>query len=315
MLIALTLAVIAAAAVLAPAVDAEETVQDDVIYCYGNHPILIPNFNDSDSVWKAVDEDGTEIEVQVSENGSATLDITGCTKVIVTQKVGDKVAKSTLIPMGLGFGKYVVTFYDRGYVVDDYEINGYTTVRQGDVFVVLPVEPARDGYSFEGWYTTSTFEDGTEFDPKDVVTGDIDLYAKWSATSSSGGSGSTTVGSYLVTFDCVAGLTYSITDRGSDFVSFTVSELPDYQVIEGSIEVEANGNPVSPVDGVYTVTGINTDVLITIDGDLMFSGNPNDPASDDGMPMWMWIMLVVVILLIAAAILWMRGRQVDQGRI
>ena len=66
---------------------------------------------------------------------------------------------------------------------------------------------------------------------------------------------------------------------------------------------------------VYTVTGINTDVLITIDGDLMFSGNPNDPASDDGgMPMWMWIMLVVVILLIAATILWMRGRQVDQGR-
>ena len=315
-LIAVTLAVIATAVVLIPPTDAD-TVQDATYYCYGDNPTLVPMLDDTGAEWSAVADDGTNINLSPDKDGNVSLDISDYDYVTVTQKVGDEVARATLIALHLPQveedGEYTVTYYDRGYPIGRHVIDNTTVVMRGDLFAIVPEEPSRSGYEFNGWYTTASgYTDGV-FDPSVLITSDIDVYASWTSVA---GTGSVQMGQYIITFDCSPGLTYTLLDSGNGRVSFTVSELPDYQVIEGSIEVEANGNPVSPVDGVYTVTGINTDVLITIDGDLMFSGNPNDPASDDGgMPMWMWIMLVVVILLIAAAILWMRGRQVDQGRI
>lgn len=278
----------------------------------------IEGYKDGESV-------GSEVTELDSEPWTYDVDSTfmkKCDDVYVTQTVhknGDSASETYLFTIvedlsdGLQFN---VTFYDgySGSVVTGQSITYMTSVSYGQQFINVPDVPEREGYDFVGWFYGSDMD--RKFDPYAPVTGDVDVYAKWSPVTSGGTSGSVNVGSHIVTFDCSPGLTYTLLDSGNGRVSFTVSELPDYQVIEGSIEVEANGNPISPVDGVYTVTGINTDVLITIEGDLMFSGNPNDPASDDGgMPMWMWIMLVVVILLIAAAILWMRGRQVDQGRI
>lgn len=303
------------AVVYMPASDADQ-VQDDTYYCYGDHPIMQPISEDVESVWTVTDEAGNDLTDVIgtpNEDGTLTVDLTDRTTVIVTQVVGDQIARATLKALHLGDAEIHVNFYDRGSIIRDVVINGTTVIEEGTNFVNMPVDPSRDGYEFNGWYTDAEgYEDGT-FDPKVPITKDINVYATWTSVA---GTGSVQMGQYIITFDCSPGLTYTLLDSGNGRVSFTVSELPDYQVIEGSIEVEANGNPISPVDGVYTVTGINTDVLITIDGDLMFSDNPNDPASDDGgMPMWMWIMLVVVILLIVAAILWMRGRQVDQGRI
>ena len=315
-LFAVTMAVIAAAVIHLPVSDAG-IEQDDTYYCYGDHPNLVPKFINEEVEWSVVYDDGTTTTPDVDpKTGVATVDLTGHSTAVVTQEVGNDIARATLIALHLGSGEYIVTFYDRGAVCGDQIVDGTKVVEKGQPHVYPPTVSDREGYDFGGWFTTSTFEVGTEFDPSEPITGNTNVYAKWSPVTSGGTTGSINVGSHIVTFNCSPGLTYTLLDSGNGRVSFTVSELPDYQVIEGSIEVEANGNPISPVDGVYTVTGINTDVLITIDGDLMFSGNPNDPASDDGgMPMWMWIMLVVVILLIAAAILWMRGRQVDQGRI
>ena len=303
------------AVVYMPASDAGQ-VQDDTYYCYGDHPIMQPISEDVESVWTVTDEAGNVITndvVTYKDDGSIEVDLEDRTTVIVTQEVGDQTARATLKALHLGDGEIHVNFYDRGSIIYDVEIDGFDVIKVNTNFVTMPADPSRDGYEFSGWYTDAEgYEDGV-FDPRVPITEDINVYATWTSVA---GTGSVQMGQYIITFDCSLGLTYTLLDSGNGRVSFTVSELPDYQVIEGSIEVEANGNPISPVDGVYTVTGINTDVLITIDGDLMFSGNPNDPASDDGgMPMWMWIMLVVVILLIAAAILWMRGRQVDQGRI
>ena len=316
LLIAVTLAVIATAVVLIPSSDAvgEDIVQDDEVYCYNDHLTLKPYFDNVDSVWNATnDETGQPLKVVKNNDGTASVDLKGHDKVTITQTVEKQMAIVKVIALHVNLESFKVTYYDRDKIVDQYTI--YTThpVEVGTPFVITPEDPSRDGYEFKGWYVPGDDGINSLFNPKAPLYGPTNVYAMWGSTT---GSGSTNVGSHIVTFNCSTGLTYTLLDSGNGRVSFTVSELPDYQVIEGSIEVEANGNPVSPVDGVYTVTGINTDVLITIDGDLMFSGNPNDPASDDGgMPMWMWIMLVVVILLIAAAILWIRGRQVDQGRI
>ena len=38
----------------------------------------------------------------------------------------------------------------------------------------------KKGHQFEGWYTTSDFQDGTEFDFNQTIDGDTTLYAKWS---------------------------------------------------------------------------------------------------------------------------------------
>ena len=41
-------------------------------------------------------------------------------------------------------------------------------------------EPTKDGYVFSGWYTTSTFEDGTGVNEETIVTSSItDLYANY----------------------------------------------------------------------------------------------------------------------------------------
>lgn len=316
LLIAVTLAVIATAVVLIPSSDAagEEIVQDDEVYCYNDHLTLKPYFDDVNSKWNATnDETGQSLTVVENSNGTASVDLTSHDKVTITQTVENEMAIVKVNALHVNIESFEVTFYDRDKVVRQYTIDTTYPVEVGTPFVITPEDPSRDGYEFKGWYVPGDDGGNSLFDPFAPLYGTTDVYAMWGSTT---GSGSTNVGSHIVTFNCSPGLTYTLLDSGNGRVSFTVSELPDYQVIEGSIEVEANGNPVSPVDGVYTVTGINTDVLITIDGDLMFSGNPNDPALDDsGMPMWMWIMLVVVILLIAAAILWMRGRQVDQGRI
>ena len=67
-----------------------------------------------------------------------------------------------------------------------YELNGATSYELDNVYPSDLVAdfylktPVKEGYAFQGWYTTSTFDGGTEmkFIPAGR-TGDIQLYAKW----------------------------------------------------------------------------------------------------------------------------------------
>lgn len=43
--------------------------------------------------------------------------------------------------------------------------------------VDMPADPAREGYTFEGWYLETTFD--TEFDPETPIVEDLDVYADW----------------------------------------------------------------------------------------------------------------------------------------
>lgn len=298
---------------LMPASDAD-VIQDDVLYCYGDHPTLLPFFNDTDARWSAEDQDGEAVSVAVdSETGVASIDLTGHDEVIVTQVVGDQTARARLIAVHMslddsdGDREHNVRFYDMGSIIHTHTIDGSTVVALGEPHVEFPEEPSREGYTFGGWYTDPSFTDGSEFDGLDVVRGDIDVYAKWVPTSNSGSGGSITIGTHLVTFECSSGLTYSIVERGSDFVSFTVSVIDGFDVDESTIEVEANGTTLQPVDGIYTISGINSDVHVTINGTIVGTDDPSD-----GIPFWVWIILVVIIVLAVAVVYWMYIRNQRQ---
>ena len=318
LLIAVALVVIAGATVLFPTADAD-TVQDQTYYCYGDNPTMVPHFNDENAVWTATYEDGSSTTLEANEDGTVSVNLSGHDRVRVVQQVGDSTAIATLIAMHLvmndvdGDGKYLVTFHNDGEVTT-YEITTSTVVPEGGVFAILPEISLKDGYEFGGWFTTPTFQEGTEFDNREPIQGNVDVYAKWVSTTpgSDGGSTVINVGNHLVTFDCISGLTYDIVDSGGSSVSFTVSPANGFSIDPEDVRVTANGTALEPVDGIYTVSDIRSDVLVEITGDMIFDHDPNGPEETGGIPMWMWLIVLVVILLIAAAVLWMRGRQEER---
>ena len=52
------------------------------------------------------------------------------------------------------------------------------TVNKGDK-ITQPANPNKDNFTFKGWYTTSTCEDGSEFSFSTEINSNITLYAKW----------------------------------------------------------------------------------------------------------------------------------------
>ncbi len=96
---------------------------------------------------------------------------------------------------------YTVTFNLNCGSNDTYQT---ATVNEGNT-TKKPSDPTRTGYAFNGWYKEKT--GGTAFDFAAKITGDITLYAHWTAKSSGGGSnGSGSSGGgkktyYTVTFD------------------------------------------------------------------------------------------------------------------
>lgn len=221
-----------------------------------------------------------------------------------------------------GDGMFIVAFLDEqgGDVVGSAYFGSETVISaeigQTPTFVSdMPETPVKDGVAFLGWYYEGS--DGNEyaFDPSEPVVSDMVVYAKWSETGTgdsgnSGGSGGTIVigDVHIVTFECVQGLTYSVVSTGSSSVSFTVNEVPGFSVDPSSIEVTANGSPLELVNGTYTVSGINSDVLVSIQGDVISLDNPDD----GGIPFWVWIVLIIVIVLAIAVVYWMYIRNQRQ---
>ena len=121
---------------------------------------------------------------------------------VILMRFCENVVESSL-PAG---ETYTVTF--------DYNYGNkgtYTSLTvQGGKTVTSPSDPTRSGYTFDGWYTRAS--GGREFDFDTAITGDVTLYAKWSAKSNSsgnsGGGGTTTPPqpvTYTVTFDSNGG--------------------------------------------------------------------------------------------------------------
>lgn len=95
-----------------------------------------------------------------------------------------------------------------------FDTNGGSSLDEVTVFdgetVVEPTTPSKDGYSFYGWYSDSTFN--IPFDFSTPIVGDITLYAKWYDAGD---------GEYTLTIvvDDDTNVIYNL-DAGTDFESY-----------------------------------------------------------------------------------------------
>lgn len=111
-----------------------------------------------------------------------------------------------------------------------------------------PAASVRTGYSFVNWYTDSSFNNLWNFE-SDKVTGDITLYAKWSANKYTvsfdinGGAGSEIMKEFTMTFDTTVTLAANTyTNNTSTFIGWATSENGDVVVTDqGDFKLTTEG--------------------------------------------------------------------------
>ncbi|MBQ9921429.1 MAG: S-layer homology domain-containing protein, partial [Clostridia bacterium] len=91
---------------------------------------------------------------------------------------------------GFSVNEYNVTFISNGG-----SAVAAQTVKYGDK-AAAPADPARNGYTFAGWYTEMTFVNKYNFET--VVTGDITVYAAWNKVNSYAPSGFVPTGKDII---------------------------------------------------------------------------------------------------------------------
>lgn len=311
---------------LVPAL-ADDSDADSVrtVYFYGDNPIFLYGGTYVDGMdlrWTVISSDGDEMEWERYSSGDQfgiTVDVSGepfGEAITVIQEAlhqGESVDIDLINAIPLhGADGYTITFVDGLGNRIVRSIDNTTMVDMGDDHVEMPDDPVRDNYRFDGWYTDNY---SREFDSTQPVTSDMTVYAKWVGTGSSGG-GEEDVGFYTVTFTTTIGLEYTITAQTDSSVSFTVDVVGGYQLAEGTLSVTSDRGTITESDGVYTLSGIDGNTLVTISGDVSMidpdEPNPDpvpedpDPVPDkpsDGQqgndfPWWIVIVLVLVILVL-----------------
>lgn len=103
--------------------------------------------------------------------GETVYGITGATTLIAQWTPDDGSAP---------VGSHKVTFYENGSGV--YNMPASQTVKHDSTATPPTVTPQRDGYTFGGWYKDAACTDAAKYDFSTAVTGDLELYAKWTAT-------------------------------------------------------------------------------------------------------------------------------------
>ena len=313
-MVSLLAMILVSVVVFVPATDAE-TVQDDIIYCYGDNPRMVPFTSMAeDDGWNVYAESGANVPWEENDDGSIVVHLADQDgRVVVEQHVGDDIARVILIPVHLPQdesdvdGAYTVSFHDGSGIVDQTVITNETTVRMGSDHVVVPDDPVKDGYSFAGWFTS----DGEEFDPKQPVTSDTTLYARWMTVGTDGSHDVTVNNTFVVAFQVQEGLDYTIESVESDGVVFTVSVKDGYS-FAGDLEVTSTSGKISVDEDKYTLSSITSNTVVTIVGNPIYDENPEDPSipfDDNGIP-WIWIILIlVIVLLLLSAYMYYRSRQ------
>ncbi|QHK17315.1 hypothetical protein JS82_04030 [Methanomassiliicoccaceae archaeon DOK] len=225
----------------------------------------------------------------------------------------DQTAQQTMLvhAMHIGDEVYEVRFWNGNDIVDTVEIDHTTVVEVPGYFAMPPTDPIRDGFVFGGWFTDRSFVANSEFDPRQPITGDMDVYAKWTSVSTPGGdSGRVDVENHVVTFQCDTGLTYNLLSNTGGVITFEVLEESGYDVVWSTVEVTADYCDVSYINGVYTLSGINSDVIVQITGEVVTSDNPNAPSDNGGTDYTLYAILLIIlaVICIALAVYIMRTR-------
>lgn len=154
-------------------------------------------------------------------------------------------------------------------------------VTKGDI-LTPPENPVKKGYTFTGWYKEETCKNKWDF--KDVVQGDMTLYAGWKASGEDSGD------SFKVTFNYSnAVISISFKDNAYTLennkirvlagteVSFKIEVDDRYEVAS----VKAGGNDVKVDEKDYYVITVreNTEIIIT----TAAKENSKEPVKPDGI--------------------------------
>lgn len=254
--------------------DAESWNPEETWYCYGDVMILKYPYDPTGLTidWYVVgfDSEGGSEEQHYSGE-TAVVNVASYNLVHIVQNVTDGVdydSKSIeVIPLGLkSTDSFTVRFVDGNYEIAKEVINGSKSVMLGTTFVDVPEDPSKTNYRFTGWYTDQSCTQ--KFNPLIPILKDTTVYAGW---ASAGSSGSIDVSGYVVTFNAAPGLTYQVVGIGDRAVSFTVSVLDGYRFDMDSIQASVGTTNISPVNGIYTLSGIAKDTVVEITGDRLYS--------------------------------------------
>ncbi len=249
---------------------------EETWYCYGDVMLLKYPYDDTGLTvsWFIVGYNSGQIIDTREETGkTVALNVGSYDRVLVTQVVTEisgvdsdrKVIE--VIPLGLKSTNVItVRFMDGVREIQRYTLDGSTSVMLGNAFVVPPEDPTKTNYRFTGWYMDQACT--RDFSPYVPILSDTTVYAGWEST---GSSGSMEVSGYIVTFNVAEGLSYEITAKGDRALSFIVSVKDGYRFDPDSISASVGTTKITPVGGVYTLTGITKDTVIEITGDRLYN--------------------------------------------
>ena len=140
-----------------------------------------------------------------------------------------------------------------------------------------------------------------------IVQGDADI------RDASVSVGSVTVGDYMITFSPTIGISYEILDRDGDSVSFKVVGEQGVSINPSTVKVAVGDDILQPEGGIYTLNGITSDIMVSIDGEPYYSSYPGDAPDVSPFPTWIVFMILAIVFAVAAVLVWMRGRNVGSG--
>lgn len=294
-------------------------------YCYGDHPTFIfPGYSDGVNItWDVTDSYGNSIVPESSLEDRIQIDMTGLDRITVTQTVSAQGVEEDsitiqVIPLHIPSGtSYRVVFHDGGNIVDMQYVDNTTVIEFGENHAIAPIIE-KDGYEFQGWFD----EDGiNEIDLTQPITGETHLYAKWKYTGVSGGSSDTIVVSetHTVTFNTSVGLECTPSEPGSNSLMFTVSVIGGYELI-GAVSVTSTGGTITQVaDGQYLLSGIDSNIIVNITGETVYTEDPDDDITDDNpeepsinngndYTLYAILLIILAVICIALAVYIMRTR-------
>jgi uncharacterized repeat protein (TIGR02543 family) len=138
-----------------------------------------------------------------------------------------------------------------------------------DTAITAPDDPTRTGYTFDGWYTDTTYTTPWDF-TNDTVTENMTLYAKWTASEwwidyrADSFSDEDTVAKTIniTSSEELALLTYNVNQEGMDYSGYTIT-------LAGNIDLTGHywtpiGKNNAPICGTfdgagYTISGMEVD--------------------------------------------------------